>query len=99
MDRFPPMQRARPRAAQQHSLPDVEIVGGEVSWRSNPLVQNNFTRARSDACEYWNPTHAPQQTMHTRSALQLALEFVPVAPIRSIGKDFVRIRLNQASFA
>jgi hypothetical protein len=46
-----------------------------------------------------NPTHAPQQTMHTRSALQLALEFVPVAPIRSIGKDFVRIRLNQASFA
>src|SRR2546423_168678 len=33
------------------------------------------------------------------SALQLALELVPVAPVRSVGENLVRTRLDHACFA
>ena len=84
---------------------------GEAEYLSGLRVDDEFELSRLHDWQLrrFGAPHSPPMTMMPSSrringpphysALQLALELVPVAPIRTVGENLVRTRLDHARLA
>src|SRR6266849_4890130 len=80
---------------------EVRVNGGAGAIRGSGCVSGMLTALSRGCASISDASSNNVRTTAVRmiSALQLALEFVHEAPVRSFGNDLVRIRLDHAAFA